>query len=123
MSLSNAAIILAIAIVGIINALPVVGLFKPAQMSILYGLSIDSPELGLLLQHRALLFGIIGGFVLASLALPQFRFVALLLASISMLGFLALATIIGGYGDAIHRIIVADVIGIIAALVALFLMR
>ena len=56
-----------LAVVGVINLLPVMGLFSVVQMEAAYGVSINSPELALLLRHRAMLFGLIGGLVLFSL--------------------------------------------------------
>ncbi|GAB5412639.1 MAG: hypothetical protein Cons2KO_02420 [Congregibacter sp.] len=103
---------LCVAVVGIINVLPVVGLFYPSNMTGAYGIEINTSELELLLRHRAMLFGIIGGFALISLALPQFRVSALLLAGISMLGFVLLVWGSPGISPQISRIAMIDLIGL-----------
>ena len=53
-------------IVGLINLLPVIGLFGKAKLESTYQIKITSDALVLLMQHRALLFGLIGGFVIYS---------------------------------------------------------
>ena len=108
----------AIGLVALINLLPVFGVLSAERLADGYGVEIASAELEILLRHRALLFGIVGGFVLASLWLPAYRGAALLLAGISMVGFLLLATQVGAYGPALGRVVRADIVGVLALVVA-----
>ena len=101
-------------IVGVINTLPVVGMLGADRINAAYGLTLNSPDLEILLRHRALLFGIIGGFILASIAIPPLRLAALILAGISMVGFLIISWQVGGANAELQRIAQVDIIGIAA---------
>jgi len=54
-------------VAGIINTIPVSGVLSGAQLQKLYGLPFAAadPNTKLLLQHRAVLFGIVGGLSFA----------------------------------------------------------
>lgn len=110
-----------LAAIGIINLLPLIGILGGPRLGAAYGIEIDSAEVEILLRHRALLFGLIGGFVLGSLWLPQYRSAALLIAGISMAGFLALAWLIGDYGRELTAIVAADTVGLVLLAVAVVL--
>lgn len=97
--------------VGLIHLIPVVGLFSPERLRGLYGISAEAPDLFLLLRHRALLFGLLGGFLIFAAFRPALQPLAFLAAAISMGGFLWLAAG-GAHGGAIARIVRADVIGL-----------
>ena len=121
MNAAHAAYLVAIAVVGVINILPLVGVLSATRIAGAYGVAVDGPDMEILLRHRALLFGIVGGFVLVSLAIPQYRLAALAMAGVSMLGFLALAVSVGSYGAALGRVVTADLVGAGALAVALCL--
>ena len=57
-------------LVGLINLIPAVGAIAPERLRTLYGIEPDAPELLLLLRHRALLFALIGGFVVLAAFRP-----------------------------------------------------
>jgi hypothetical protein len=84
-------IIAALLLVGALNTLPVLGLLSAGRLQALYGVAIADPDLLLLMRHRALLFGLLGGMALASIALPALRLPAMLAVGLSMLGFVLLA--------------------------------
>lgn len=106
-------------LVGLINLLPVIGVLGGERLASAYGITIDGPDLEILLRHRALLFGIIGGFVLTSLWLPDLRMAALALAGISMAGFLCVHWIVGDAGRELGRIAVIDLVGMVFLSIAL----
>ena len=54
---------LALLIAGAIHLLPLSGVTGAAALERLYGVAVDSPDLALLLRHRAVLFGLLGGFL------------------------------------------------------------
>ena len=113
--------LLMIFIVGLINFLPVLGLFSVAQLSQAYGIEFNSNELEVLMRHRALLFGILGGFVFYSLFKPSLRAPALVMTGVSMIGFLLLGWIVGDVNDELIKIAVVDVVGIFCLMVAFVL--
>ncbi len=104
--------------VGVINIIPVLGLFSASQLAAAYGIDLNSAELALLMRHRALLFGLIGGLVLISLFKPQLQVTAMLLSGISMLGFMALAWPIDGLNDQVKRVFMVDVVGVLCLILA-----
>lgn len=105
---------------GVINLLPVVGMAGAAWLRSLYGLEIRSLDLEILLRHRAVLFGIVGVLLLVAAARPGLRDVAVLVAGASMASFIVIALIVGGYGPAIRKVVIADIIGLLALAPAAF---
>lgn len=74
-----------------IHLAPSVGILGSKWLGKLYGLPIHEPNLLLLTQHRAVLFGLLGLALLFAAFKPQFHGVALLAGLVSVVAFLALA--------------------------------
>ncbi len=110
-------------VAGIIHLLPVPGVLGNEWLKSLYGINAESPDLAILLQHRALLFGIIGILLFAAVPLAHLRAAAIFAALASMASFIAVAVIVGNYGPAIRRVVLADIVGIVALLPALWSLR
>ena len=108
-------------ITGLINFLPVIGVLSSDQINGLYGLEIDNRDLMILLRHRALLFGVIGGFVIYSAFKRQYQLASILMMLVSMFGFLVILYLEGSSNYALAKIALIDVIGIVLALAALML--
>ena len=106
----------------IIHLLPLSGALGAAALTRLYGLDFSSPDLELLMRHRAVLFGMLGVLLLAAAWRPSLRPVALLAGLGSVLSFLVLAQLVAGYGDAVGRIVLADGVAL-ACLVAAALLQ
>ncbi|MDX1733491.1 MAG: hypothetical protein R3228_03960 [Halioglobus sp.] len=115
--MSKAITILLLA-VGVINFLPVLGVLSAERLSQAYGIATPGSDLEILLRHRALLFGIVGGFVLFSLFAPLYQGAAMVMAGVSMVGFLFFLFQVGGYNEALHRVMIVDVVGIACLAVA-----
>jgi hypothetical protein len=49
-----------LAIVALIHLVPLTGALGPQRLQALYGLAFDNPDLKILMQHRAVLFGLLG---------------------------------------------------------------
>ena len=105
-------------VAAIINLLPVVGVFGNSWLKSLYGFDVSGADLEILLRHRAVLFGIVGVFLLAGVVWPNVRTSAILVAAASMASFIVVALIVGEYSSAITKIVLADVIGLAALLPA-----
>jgi len=99
---------------GIINLLPTVGVAGAGWLRSLYGFEITSPDLEILLRHRAVLFGILGALLLAAAVSPGLRDTAVTVAGASMASFIVIALVVGGYGPAIRKVVIADIIGLLA---------
>ncbi len=105
-------------VVGLINFLPVLGIISADRLSRAYGIEVSGPDLEILLRHRALLFGIVGGFVLYSVFAPAYQLPAMVLAGVSMVGFLFLTWQVGGYNGAMEKVLLIDVVGIVCLAIA-----
>ncbi len=110
-------------IVGLINFAPIMGSMGAARMEELYGVNIDGADLTLLMQHRALLFGIVGGFILYAVWQTAYRRIAGILGFISMVGFILLVHAGGATNPALMKIYWVDVFAIIILIVAWLLER
>ncbi len=100
-------------LVGLINFLPVLGVLSAGKVSSAYAVEFASPDLEILLRHRALLFGIVGGFILYAAFVPQYQAPAMVMAAVSMVGFLVLAWSVGGLNEAIRKVVLADIVGVL----------
>lgn len=101
-------------LVGIIHLLPVSGLVGAERLSLLYGVSISEPNLEILMRHRAVLFMLLGMLLIASAFLPQLRAVAIIGGFISVVSFLVIAWSSGDYNDAVRKVVIADIVAVIA---------
>lgn len=108
---------LALLLAGAIHLLPLSGVLGADALQRLYGIAVEGPDLTLLLRHRAVLFGLLGGFLVAAAFRPVWRTAGLLAGLASVLAFLLLAWLEPGWGPAIRRVVVADLV-VLAALLA-----
>lgn len=97
-----------------INLAPALGALAPDRMTALYGVDLGDPNLQILMRHRAVLFGIVGGLLVAAAFHPPLRTLGYAVGFASMLSFLLVAWLVGGYSAQIQRVILADVVGIVA---------
>lgn len=101
----------------LIHLAPLPGLFGAAALQRLYGLAISDPDLLLLLQHRALLFGLLGIGLAGAIRIAAWRRPLWIAGVTSAAGFIVLS--LGTeHGAAIERIVLGDVIAVLALLVA-----
>ena len=103
--------------VGIIHILPLSGVLSAARLFDLYGITFDDPNLEILMRHRAVLFGLLGIFLISSAFLPNLQLAALITGFVSVVSFLYLAYSVGGYNDQVNRIVTADKAALICLLV------
>jgi hypothetical protein len=97
-----------------INLAPVLGAVAPERMTALYGVDLEDPNLQILMRHRAVLFGLVGGLLLVAAFHPPLRTLGYAVGFSSMLSFLLIAWRVGGYSAEIRRVILIDVVGIAA---------
>ena len=97
-----------------INLAPVLGALAPERMTALYGVELDDPNLQILMRHRAVLFGLVGGLLLAAAFHPPLRTLGYAVGFTSMLSFPLIAWLVGGYNAEIQRVILIDGVGIAA---------
>ncbi|RYE84342.1 MAG: phosphopantetheine adenylyltransferase [Myxococcales bacterium] len=105
--------------VAIIHLLPMVGALGAARLHRLYGLSPGDPGLVLLLRHRAVLFGLLGAFLLLAAFRPALTTLGLVAGSVSVVSFLALALdTTGPLHASLRRVVAADVVALVCLVVA-----
>jgi hypothetical protein len=101
-------------IVAAIHLLPIVGVLGVDRLASLYGIDIADNNLAILMQHRAVLFGILGGLFAFAAFQPSIQPLAFVAADVSVASFLYLALTIGEFNGAIRKVIIADVIAAVA---------
>jgi hypothetical protein len=110
-------------LVALIHALPVAGVVSAARLSSLYGIAVQEPNLEILMRHRAVMFGLLAGFLAYAAFHRHLHSLALVAAAVSVVAFLALALSVGSYNPALSTVVKADMLAlgllIIAAVVHL----
>jgi hypothetical protein len=109
---------IAFAFVSIIHLLPVAGVLGRPALERAYGVTLASSDLVILLQHRALMFGLLAGVCLYAAVTPAWRWPVAIIALISMLSFVIIAWM-HPHNAAITRVIWADVLASAVLLCAL----
>jgi len=102
--------------VGIVHVLPSIGVLGMKRLAALYAISITNPNTEILLRHRAVLFGILGVFLIYSAFQPDLQGIALLAAFISLGSFIWLVTAIGGFNSKVRGVLIVDVVALLAVL-------
>ena len=104
-------------IVAIIHLLPLSGVIGSERLASLYGISLDEPNIAILMRHRAVLFGLLGSFMLFAAFRPSFQVAAFVIGFVSVVSFLWLASSTGGYNASIGRVFAADVVALVCLIV------
>ena len=97
-------------VAGIIHLVPITGAAGVARLNSLYGIGIDSPDLSILMRHRAILFGLLGLFLIYAAFRPSLQLVALIGGAASVASFLLIAYSTGGFNDELKRVFMIDVV-------------
>ena len=106
-------------VVAIIHLLPLSGVLGSERLAALYGLSVDEPNLAILMRHRAVLFGLLGSFFLFAAFRPQFQILAFRAGFVSVISFLWLAWSVGGYNAQVARVFMADIVALAYLIIGL----
>lgn len=105
-------------ITALIHFIPVTGVLGGASLAQLYGVRIGDPNLLILMQHRAIMFGLIGLILLAAALAPAYRPLAYLVGLVSVTSFVVLAWTVGDYNLSLARVVAADSVAAACLLVA-----
>jgi hypothetical protein len=104
-------------VVAIIHLLPLSGVLGSERLSALYGIRFDEPNLAILMRHRAVLFGLLGVFILYAAFRPAFQLAAFVAGFVSVVSFLFLAWSVGGYNAQVSRVFIADIVAFVCLIV------
>ncbi|OJJ17263.1 hypothetical protein BKI52_31670 [marine bacterium AO1-C] len=75
---------------GLVNFAPAMIVFFPEKIAQSYGIQLTEANLELLMRHRGILFGLIGGLMMYAAVFKKYENLAVLLGSISMGTFILL---------------------------------
>jgi hypothetical protein len=101
-------------LVSIIHLLPLSGVLGVERLTVLYGISFNEPNLEILMRHRAVLFGLFGIFILYAAFTPRLQSLAIVAGLVSVLSFMFLAWSVGDYNESTQKVVIADVVALIA---------
>lgn len=107
--------------VGLLNVIPVIGVLSAEQLTTMYGIVIDSPDLETLMRHRAVMLGLVGAFLLFAAFRQSLQIIAATIGLVSMLSFVILAYLTGDHGVQVNKVVIADIVGSIFAAIVLIL--
>ena len=100
---------LSFGVTGLIHVLPLTGLLGRSMLERAYGVTLgDGHDLTILMQHRALLFGLLAAACFVAVAVPNWRWPAGIAALISMVGFVIIAAS-QAHGLPVARVMWVDV--------------
>jgi hypothetical protein len=100
-------------IVGLINFVPIIGVTSAEVLATLYGIPSLDGDLLLLMRHRAVLFGVLGGLIIASAFRRHLQTAALVAAFMAMSGCVVLALMAGNIGVKIQNVMWVDVVAVV----------
>ena len=72
-------------VVAVIHLLPLAGVLGGERLASLYGQDFNEPNLAILMRHRAVLFGLLGAFMLFAAFRPAWQDVAFVAGFVSVL--------------------------------------
>lgn len=101
-------------VAGVINLFPSLLAFLPEKIAKSYGIEIPNANYELLLRHRAILFGIIGGLMIYSALVKKHYELSTIAGLFSMTSFIILYFIIGkDINQELKKVMMIDVVATI----------
>ncbi len=111
-------------ILALVHFAPAIAAIAPSQLIRLYGISASNKSLIVLLQHRAVLFGIVGALQVFASVRPEVQVFALSVAAISMTTFILICKIHDQVKGPLRKIILTDVLALpVVVVLAALLMK
>lgn len=102
-------------VAAVIHLIPLQGVLNSGRLVSMYGaLPFDEPNLAILMRHRAVLFGLLGLFLVYAAFQPAVQTLAFIAGFVSVISYLWLVRTVGGHNAQLARVYVADVIALIA---------
>lgn len=106
-------------VVAVIHLLPLAGVMGSGQLASLYGVPFTDPNLAILMRHRAVLFGLLGGFLVLAAFRPALQPAGFAAGFLSVASFLGLAWSVGGYNAQLTRVVTADLVALVCLVIGL----
>ena len=106
-------------VAGIIHLVPITGVLGADRLAALYGLPMAEPNLVILMRHRAVLFGLLGAFMVYAAFRPALQLLAFAGGFVSVFSFFWIVWSVGGYNDSVARIVAGDVVAFVSLVIGL----
>lgn len=101
-------------VAAVIHLLPLQGVLGSDRLVSLYGaLPFDEPNLAILMRHRAVLFGLLGAFLLFAAFRPALQTLAFIAGFVSVISYMWLVWSVGGHNALLARVFAVDVVALI----------
>ena len=113
LTLSQWAVSAILVLVGQVNFVPLGAVTSSRALANAYGIAEPGGDLEVLLRHRAVLFGITGGFVIIAAFVPALQVAAVIMAYLSMTSYVALEMSISRTGPRLRKIRNVDIVALI----------
>ena len=111
-------------IAGVINFIPSLLAFWSDKIQSSYGIEVPDANYELLLRHRAVMLGIIGGVMIFSAISKKYYSLSVIIGLISMVSFIILCFLIDGNINAeLQKVMKIDIVAILILLVGYGLYR
>lgn len=111
-------------IAGIINFIPSILAFIPEKISNSYGVDVSNANYELLLRHRAVLLGLVGGLLIYSAITKKNYNLSVVIGLISMVSFLILYKLINGeINPELNKVMKMDVLAIVILVIGFVLYK
>ena len=109
-------------LLALIHALPAVAALAPSRLVALYNLAPDDATTLTLLQHRAVLFGLLSAGSVLAIFRPDARGPVLAALLISMASFAVMALLHSTATTSLSKIFYADLLGLLIGSIALVIL-
>jgi len=109
-------------VLALVNLAPMIAAIAPAQITKLYGIVPTDKTQIVLLQHRALLLGLVGAACAAAAHYEALRWPALIGAVISMASFIIFCLVHDQMGGALRKIALVDLAALPVAATLFYLL-
>lgn len=109
-------------VTAIVHFLPVFGVGGEKQLQTLYGITLSDPNLVVMMRHRAVLFGLIGVFLLYSAFQPDLFKVGLGAGIVSVSAFIWLFLTAPECNSHMRKVAIIDAVVLIGLIVGSLLM-
>ena len=110
-------------IAGAINILPSLLTFLPEKIATSYGIEIPNANFELLLRHRAVLFGIVGGLMIFSAVTKKYYSISVIVGLTSMVSFILLYFLMNGINVELEKVMKIDFVGVVILILGFVLYR
>ena len=104
-------------LVAVVHVLPIMGVFAASKLAQLYGITVQDPNLELLLRHRAVLLGLLAVLLAFAAVCPELHRLALIAGFVSVVSFLVLAQRASSLNTGLTTVVRADWLALVLLVV------